>query len=158
LPAGQPPVLPANFPSGPPPVTQSGGSSAERPVSIRQTDIHPIIKALMTPYISHFRSVQFRLLCKVAGISEGDLPMIPWYVANGKNGMCYSYVLGKCQGKVCGRAQGGHVPVGEISDTFASELCTHLALGVERRLATEPPNTSVNFTSNQGGKRYKQAN
>lgn len=158
VPAGLPPALPTTFPGSPPAVTQGVGSSNERPVFIRQTDIHPTIKALMSPYITHFKSVQFRLLCKAAGVTEADLPTLPKYVANGRNGMCYSYILGKCQGKVCGRAQGGHVPVGELSDTFATELCSKLAPGVERRLATEPPSTSTNFASHQGGKRYKRAN
>jgi hypothetical protein len=158
LPVGLPPAVPTGYPSGPPPVTHSAGSATEKAVFIRQTDIHPAIKALMTPYVSHFRSIQFRLLCKAAGVTERDLPTIPKYLENGRNGMCYSYVLGKCQGKVCGRAQNGHVPVGEITDTFATELCAKLAPGVERRLATEPPSAAVNFTSQPGGKRYRRAN
>lgn len=158
VPAGHPPAWPSSFPTSPPAAIQSGGSGIERPVYIRQNDIHPKIKTLMSPYISHFRSIQFRLLLKAAGVTEGDLPSLPKYLSNGRNGMCYSYVLGKCQGRVCGRAQGGHVPVSEISDAFATELCSKLAPGVERRLATEPPGTPDKFAAPQGGKRYKRAN
>ena len=157
-PAGHPPSLPTHFPLQPPLITQSGGMADVRPVAIRQTDIHPKIKALMTAYIAHFRSVQFRLLCKAADVTENDLPTIPRYVIDGKNGMCYSYLLGKCQGKVCRHAPSGHVAASEISDAFATALCTKLAPGVEQRLATEPPNTAMQLTSAQGGKRHKWAN
>lgn len=158
LPTGQPPRIPANYPSVPPVASQGGTATTDRPVAIRQSDVHPTIRTLMTPYISHFRSVQFRQLCKAAGISEGDLPTIARYLSNGRNGMCYSYVLGKCQGKICGRAQEGHVPASEITDDFANELCSKLAPGVERRLATEPPTTQSSFQASSGGKRYKRAN
>ena len=66
---------------------------------IRQDDVHPTIKFMMEDYIRHFRSVQLRLLCKAAGITEGDLPTEAKYMSNRRNGLCYSYVLGKCNGE-----------------------------------------------------------
>ena len=123
----------------------AGSTTGDRPVIIRQTDIHPTIKALMAPCVTHFRSIQLRNLLRAANINEGSLPTLDKYVSNGRNNLCYSYVLGKCQGRICGRAAVGHVPVAEISDEFASSLCTALALGVEKRLATEPPVTHQPF-------------
>jgi hypothetical protein len=135
----------------------TGSASGDRPVHIRQTDIHPLIKNLMTPYISHFRSIQLRNLLRAANISEGSLPTIPKYLSNGRNNMCYSYVLGKCQGRICGRASGGHVPVSEITDEFASSLCNALAPGVEKRLATEPAATYQSFQQHQASKRQRRS-
>jgi hypothetical protein len=135
----------------PPTLVQS--SASEHPVLIRQEDIHPTIKTMMEGYIRHFRSVQLRLLCKAAGITEGDLPTEAKYVRNGRNGLCYSYVLGKCNGKYCGRAHEGHVPAGELSATFVESLCNLLRPGVEARKATEPPAQTNNFYPNNKRKR-----
>jgi hypothetical protein len=92
----------------------------------------------MEDYIRHFRSVQLWLLCKAAGITDADLPTELQYVRNGKNLLCYSYVLGKCNGKYCGRAADGHVPAGELSPSFVEKLCNLLRPGVAARKATEP--------------------
>ena len=135
----------------------TGSTPGDRPVYIRQTDIHPTIKNLMAPYIAHFRSIQLRNLLRAANISEGALPTMQKYVSNGRNNMCYSYVLGKCQGRICGRAAVGHVPASEISDEFASSLCTALAPGVEKRLATEPPTTFQSFQQQSPSKRQRRS-
>jgi hypothetical protein len=136
----QPYSTPPTFPPLP---VQSYGS--ERPVSIRQDDVHPMIRAMMEPYIRHFRSVQFRSLCRAAGLSEGDLPVEAKYVKNGKNLLCYSYVLGKCNGKYCGRAQDGHVPASTLSPGFVEQLCQKLRPGVETRRSTEPAVQAIDF-------------
>ncbi len=111
----------------------------------------------MAPYITHFRSIQLRNLLRAANISESSLPTMQKYVSNGRNNMCYSYVLGKCQGRICGRAAVGHVPASEISDEFASSLCTALASGVEKRLATEPPTTFQSFQQQSPSKRQRRS-
>jgi hypothetical protein len=122
----------------------------ERPVLIRQEDVHPTIKSLMEDYIRHFQSVQLRLLCKAAGITETDLPTEQKYLRNGKNMLCFSYVRGKCNGKYCGRAAEGHVMAGELSTKFVNRLCTLLKPGVEARKATEPvAQASDYFPSNK---------
>ncbi len=125
----------------------------DRPVLIRQEDIHPTIKTMMEEYIRHFRSVQLRMLCKAAGVTEGDLPTDTKYMRNGRNGLCYSYVLGKCNGKYCGRAQDGHVPARELSPTFVESLCNILRPGVAARTATEPAAQASDFYPNNKRKR-----
>jgi hypothetical protein len=137
------------------PPTPVQSSASERPVLIRQEDVHPTIKTMMEGYIRHFRSVQLRLLCKAAGITEGDLPTDARYVKNGRNGLCYTYILGKCNGKYCNRAQEGDVPAGELSDSFVESLCNLLRPGVEARKATEPPAQEKDFYV--GNKRKRTA-
>jgi hypothetical protein len=123
-------------------------SATEQPVLIRQEDIHPAIKHMMEEYIRHFQSVQLRMLCKAAGITEGDLPTEAKYVHNGRNGLCYSYVLGKCNVKYCGCMLDGHVPAGDLSPTFVESLCNILRPGVEARKATEPAAQASNVYPN----------
>ena len=135
------------------PATPVQSSSGERPVLIRQDDIHPTIKMMMVDYIRHFRSVQLRLLCKAAGITEADLPTETKYMTTGRNDLCYSYVLGKCNGKYCGRVQTGHVPAKELSTTFVESLCNILRPGVEARKATEPAVQATDFFPNNKRKR-----
>ena len=77
---------------------------------------------MMEEYICHFRSVQFHSLCKTAGISEADLPTEAKFVKNGKNMLCYSYVLSKCNGKYYGRAQEGHAPASALSGVFVDNV------------------------------------
>jgi hypothetical protein len=163
-PAGWPPGYqqtspPAPWPAPTPTPTRSQAPAPDRPVQIRQTDIHPTLKSFMSRYITHFRSVQWKTLMQASQVSEGDLPTLPKYMKDGRNGLCYAYVLGKCQGRICGRYPEGHAPATDISDEFAQALCRALATGVEHRLATEPPNSQVHFTRNPGSatsKRYKR--
>jgi hypothetical protein len=138
-------------PSFAPSAVQSTGS--ERPVTIRQNDIHPAIRSMMEGYIRHFRSVQFRMLCRAAGVSESELPVEEKYVRNGKNLLCYSYVLGKCNGKYCGRAQDGHAPATSLSPTFVEQLCQKLRPGVEARRNTEPAVRLTDYQPNNKRKR-----
>jgi hypothetical protein len=135
--------------------TQS--ASADRPVNIRQSDIHPTLKALMAPYITHFRSIQLRNLLRAANITEQNLPTLPQYLENGRNNLCYSYILGKCQGRACGRASNGHAPASAISNEFAQTLCDLLAPGVQKRLATEPPTTLQSYQQGNPAKRWKRS-
>jgi hypothetical protein len=127
-----------------------------RPVTIRPFDVHPRIKHLMASYITHFRSVQLKSLLNAANLTEADLPVIPKYVANGRNGLCYAYVLGKCQGKMCGKAEGGHAPVGDVSDDFANSLCGRLGSAVEHRMRTEPATPQGNYLRGPAQKRYRR--
>jgi hypothetical protein len=60
---------PSSFP--PLPVKSQG---MERPVTIQQDDVHPMIRSMMADYVRHFCSVQFRSLCQAAGITETGLP------------------------------------------------------------------------------------
>ena len=134
----------------------AASAQGSRPVTIRQTDVHPVLQQLMSKYITHFRSVQLRSLLRAANLTEADLPSLQKYVANGKNGLCYAYVLGKCQGKMCGNAQQGHAPVGDITEEFAKALCGRLGSAVEHRLCTEPPTSPAQYSGGQSQKRYKR--
>lgn len=134
--------------------TASGQGS--KPVTIRPFDVHPQFKKLMSPYITHFRSVQLNGLLRAANLTEADLPVLPKYVTNGHNGLCYAYVLGKCQGKRCGKAGHGHAPVGDITDDFAKALCGRLGPAVEHRLRTEPPTPHGPYSGGHPQKRYKR--
>ena len=127
-----------------------------RPVHIRPFDVHPLFNKLMSSYITHFRSVQLKGLLRAANLTEADLPVLSKYVANGHNGLCYVYVLGKCQGKMCGKAQSGHAPVGDITDEFAKSLCGRLGSAVEHRMRTEPPTPHGPYSGGYPQKRYKR--
>eukprot|EP00804_Cyclotella_cryptica_P007158 CCRYP_009711-RA/>CCRYP_009711-RA protein AED:0.25 eAED:0.25 QI:0/-1/0/1/-1/1/1/0/112 len=110
----------------------------------------------MARYISHFWSVQLRTLLRVANVTEDQLPLLPKYTSGGKNNLCYAYVLGKCQGKMCGKSPEGHAPVGEITDVFARTLCEKLGPAIEKHLAMEPPTVQHHFSGSYSGKRYKR--
>lgn len=102
------------------PTTEQAASGASKcTVTIRNSNIHPQFQHLMASYISHFHSVQLKTLLKVSNVTKERLPTLPKYIRNGKNGLCYTYILGKCQGKRCGKSPEGHAPVGDITDTFA---------------------------------------
>jgi hypothetical protein len=110
----------------------------------------------MSRYITHFRSVQWKTLLKAATLTEADLRNLPSYVKNGKNTLCYAYILGKCQGKMCGKAPEGHAPASAISDDFAQALCNSLSSAVEHRLSTEPPLTQGQYSGGYSSKRFKR--
>jgi hypothetical protein len=113
----------------------------------------------MLRYITHFQSMQWNTLHQTAGLGESNLLDIPKYVKEGKNGLCYAYVLGKCQGWVCGKYPDGHMPASDISDEFATVLQQVLTAGIELQLTREPPTMQQQFTYNSAGaspKRYKR--
>lgn len=71
---------------------QAASAASNRIVTIRYSNIHAKFLQLMARYISHFRSVQLKTLLKVANITKERLPMLPKYMKNGKNILCYSYL------------------------------------------------------------------
>jgi hypothetical protein len=160
-----PPGLPPLTATSLGPSTTAGGTvperaqsaSGERNVQIRQSDIHPTIKSLMGPYIAHFRSVQLRNLLRAANIGEQALPTLPQYLVEGRNNLCYSYILGKCQGRICGRGNVGHAQASTLPNDFVTALCNVLAPGVEKRLATEPPTTLQTYQHSNPAKRWKRS-
>jgi hypothetical protein len=64
---------------------------------------------------------------------------------NNKNNLCYSYVLGKRDGKYCGRAQDGHVSASELSEAFVEKLCQLLRPGVEARKVNKPAVQAMDY-------------
>lgn len=161
LPPGLPPSLPVHWspPGKTAPAARPDNASLgqhDNPVVIRSHDIHPALKQLMSKYITHFRSVQLKTLLRAANLNEANLPTIPKYVVNGKNTLCYAYVLGKCQGEICGKAPDGHAPVAAVSDEFAWELCGMLSGVVRTCLATEPPLTLGQYSGSYSSKHFKR--
>lgn len=75
--------------------------------------------------------------------------MLPKYISNGQNWLCYAYILGKCQGKMCGKSSEGHAPAGDIMDSFAHELCSLLEAGIKKRLVIPPPPPHTHTTKYQ---------
>jgi hypothetical protein len=112
---------------------------------ICQDDVHPKITALIQEYIRHFRSVQFRLLCKEANVNEKDLLTDSHLVKDGKNMICYSYILGKCNGKYYGQSAEGHVAATRLAPELVDRLCDLLRPGVERRFTTEPAVQAIDY-------------
>jgi hypothetical protein len=160
-PAGLPPPVPPQWSTpqtGNPAMTPDSAALGQsgRPVTIRHVDIHPMFTQLMARYITHFGSVQLQSLLRVAGLSEAELPTIPKYTKDGKNMLCYAYVLGKCQDKMCGKLPHGHASALDITDTFAKELCGRLRAAVEQRLAMEPPTLQGQYGGGWPNKWFKR--
>jgi hypothetical protein len=99
----------------------------DKPMLIRSQDVHPAFTQLMSCYITHFRSVQWKTLLRAGKPTESDLPSIPAYVKNGKNTLCCVYILGKCQGKMSGKSPDGHALTRKISNDFARSLCATIS-------------------------------
>lgn len=85
-------------------------------------------------------------------LAKKNLLVIPKYMVNGRNSLCYAHILGKCQGKMCGKAPDGHAPAGKISDAFARDLRGLLSAVVEKGLATEPPLTQGQYSGTYSSK------
>jgi hypothetical protein len=92
-------------------------ANMEQRVIIRQTDIHPYFKQMMSCYITHFCSVQWKTLLNASNLMEAELPPIQKYMMTGRNNLCYAYILRKWQGPICGKAMGG-------GDRHLRHLCT----------------------------------
>ena len=122
--------------------TQPGQQT--NPVKIRQTNIHPQLKAAMEQYIQKFKGVQLTALLSQAQLTLDDLPKLPADVA-GTNGVCYNYVLGRCTIADC-RQRDGHVQAQDITDDFVTDLLEKLrpsinefmAIGIPRNLRRRP--------------------
>jgi hypothetical protein len=65
----------------------------------------------------------------LANATWNDMPKLQKYMVNGTNGLCYNYVLGKCNPKYCTH-RGGHAKLVDITDEFANTLCTLLQPGI----------------------------
>lgn len=90
------------------------------PVTIRATNIHPLIKSEMEAYIAKVRGVHLTPLLNHANLTIDDLPKLPPEVS-GTNGICYNWVLGRCTFDRC-RHLDGHVNARDVTDEFVNEL------------------------------------
>lgn len=66
----------------------------------------------------------------LAGVTWPDMPKIDRYVEGNTNKLCYNYILGKCTSRYCTHRQ-GHAPATEITNDFATTLCTALRPGLD---------------------------
>lgn len=97
--------------------------------AVRTGDIHPTIKAMMTPFMTRIGRLQITRIMALANTTWNDMPKIQKYMSADKNGLCYNYVLGKCNPRYCTHRT-GHAAVADISDEFADTLCTLLKPGI----------------------------
>ena len=103
-------------------ITTGGGSrtTAKPPVTIRQSDVHPMIKSAMEPYISKVKGVWLSAMLSHVNLTIDDLPKLAPEVS-GTNGVCYNFILGRCASDACNHKD-GHVHATDVTDEFASDL------------------------------------
>jgi hypothetical protein len=87
---------------------------------LRQTNIHPLIKAAMEPYFKKIQSVRLLQLLSHSNLTVDDLPTLPSTTT-----LCYNFILGYCNNPTCTRSE-GHVAATDITDEFATELLQKL--------------------------------
>ena len=90
---------------------------------VRETDIHPSLKALMAGHLRDNQYIQLGAVLRSSNLTFDDLPTLPKYMLNGRNTLCYNYVLGNCSSKFCNyKNSGGHAPVEDITNDFANRM------------------------------------
>ena len=113
--------------------TTTGASSltgaTQRPVAVRQTNIHSKIKAAMGPFVTRVGRLQISRIMALSGVTWNDMPTLPAYMDGTTNKLCYNFVLGKCNPRYCTHRT-GHAPSTDITDEFADSLCSLLASGL----------------------------
>ena len=107
----------------------TGASQQQR--GIRQSNVHPTIKALMEPFILRHGQLQLTRIMMVGGVTWPDMPRIERLVENGTNNLCYNYILGKCTSRYCTHRRMGHINATDMTDEFTTKLCTTLRPGVD---------------------------
>ena len=97
-----------------------------RITEVRETNINPQIKALMK---GHLMKNAFVMLCQIldhSGMTIDELPKLPAYVKDGKNTLCYTYVLRQCTSKFCALFQAGHALATALTEDFVRNICKKL--------------------------------
>jgi hypothetical protein len=98
--------------------------------TLRQKDIHPVIKAAMLPYYSRVGRLQITRIMALADATWDDMPRLQKYVNKDANTLCYNYVLGKCNPKFCTH-KSGHAAMADVTDDFANTICNLLQPGLD---------------------------
>ena len=113
--------------------TRTGASSltgaSTQPQTLRQSNIHPKLKAVMNPYFTRIGRLQIGRIMGVANVNWSQLPTLPAYMDGTTNKLCYNFVMGKCNPRYCTHRT-GHAPESDITDAFAEEMCTLLQPGL----------------------------
>ena len=115
-------------------------NSNRPPVTIRSSNIHPIIKAAMEPYIAKVKGVWLGAMLTHLNLSIDDLPKLGPEVS-GTNGMCYNFVLGRCASEQCSHKD-GHVQSRDVTDEFATDIISKLRPAITEFMTNGlPPGT-----------------
>lgn len=110
----------------------TGQGSAQRPVRIRSTNVHPTIKAVMEPFITRCNGTLLGPMLERLNLTVQELPQVP-----GAR-VCYNFVLGRCSQHGC-RNKAGHLNISEIPDDFAQSLVDTLRPAVNHFMDVGPP-------------------
>ncbi|KAL3772726.1 hypothetical protein ACHAWU_004971 [Discostella pseudostelligera] len=113
--------------------TAATGAPQRTPPKVRATNIHPLIKTLMEPYIPKCRGVLLGPMMEHLGITIDDLPKLP-----GEQRVCYNYVLGRCTPQYC-KNKDGHINASDITDKFATALIEKIRPAVTHFITNGPP-------------------
>ena len=110
--------------------TRTGASSLtqasnQTQATLRQSNIHPKLKAVMGPYFIRIGRLQISRIMGVANVNWSQMPTLPAYMDGTTNKLCYNFVMGKCNPRYCTHRT-GHAPEADITDEFAEEICTLL--------------------------------
>ena len=92
---------------------------------VRQTDIHPKLKMLTVGHLRNHAYLHLKQVLEHSNMTFADLPTMSAYMDNGRNTICYNYVLGQCTSQFC-HYKKGHVPIDKITEEFANEMVAKL--------------------------------
>ena len=113
------------------------GHETERGLS----HVHPVIRQCMATYHQVYRgNINLRNILRGVNKDSKDLPTLKGYTNNkGRSTLFLNWCLGVCTYNKRGRCHSkkGHVMMEQITPTFASQLCTLLAPGVQHVLTHE---------------------
>ena len=91
-------------------------------------NIHPLLHSLMAAHINKYKRVMLNRLLKLGNMTILDLPRLDRFVVEGRNNLCYNWVLGRCTGRRCNFIQqGGHAPADQITQEFAQDMASKLS-------------------------------
>lgn len=94
-------------------------------IGVRTTDIHPKLKMLTMGHLNNHPYLHLKQVLEHSHMTFADLPTMEAYMANGRNTICYNYVLGQCTSQYC-HYKKGHAPVDKITEVFADEMVAKL--------------------------------
>ena len=94
-------------------------------VGVRETDIHPKLKMLTMGHLRNHPYLHLKQVLDHSHMTFADLPTMEAFMANGRNTLCYNYVLGQCTSQYC-HYKKGHAPVDKITEAFADEMVAKL--------------------------------
>jgi hypothetical protein len=104
---------------------------------LRSTNIHPLIKTAMEPYVKKVQAIRLSQMLNHVNLRMDDLPTLPAGVG-GSDGVCYNYMLGLCSFENCPRKD-SHIMGSEIPDEFATDLLAKLRPAITEFTANGAP-------------------